>query len=170
MLLSNEDLSASPFNTFKEAKPKTVSNVIRSFQGTQILHPLILVVEDDADTRLMLKYLLEIWNYRVIEAVTGEEALDKATSRNPDLILMDYMLPDIDGLTTTERMRELPILAKTPIIFVSAYSEEKVRASVLAAGANDYLIKPINFGELEIALEKHLKNKSSSQNIPREAL
>ncbi len=165
MFLTNDDLSASPLNSSGRVKIKKMSNGIQYLPAAPVLHPLVLIVEDDADTRLMLKYLLEIWNYRVIEANSGEEAIEMAVSQKPDVILMDYKLPKIDGLTTTERMRELLIHEDTKIIFISAHSEEKVRASVLAAGADDYLVKPVNFGELEIALEKHLKNKSSHQRL-----
>ncbi len=146
-------------------------NNIQLSSRANVFAPLVLIVEDDMDTRLMLKYLLEIWHYRVIEAVTGEEALEMATSQKPDVILMDYKLPKIDGLTATERIRELPIHRQTVIIFVSAYSEERVRASVLAAGANDYLVKPIDFGDLEISLEKHLNNnKTFGKRLSSEVL
>jgi len=165
IFLKNDDTASSPLNSFREAKSKKVSNVIQFLPALPIFHPLVLIVEDDADTRLMLKYLLEIWSYRVIEAETGEAAVEKAASQRPDAILMDYKLPDIDGLTTTERIRELSIHADTAIIFISAYPEEKVRASVLAAGADDYLVKPIDFGELEVSLEKHLTNKMSRHRL-----
>lgn len=142
----------------------TVQNINQISPVTRVFQPLILIVEDDADTRLMLKYLLGIWNYRVIEADTGEEALEMVASQNPDVILMDYKLPNIDGLTASIRIREIPGHEETTIIFVSAYSDEKIRASVLAAGANDYLVKPINFGELEVSLEKHLSRRKIPHN------
>lgn len=125
-----------------------------------MLFPLILIVEDDEDTRLMLKYLLEIWNYQVIEAMSGEEALQMALDKKPDVILMDYKLPMIDGLTTTKLIRERGELEDTVIIFVSAYSEPSVRSSALVAGGDDFLVKPINFGDLEKSLQTHLKVKN----------
>jgi DNA-binding response OmpR family regulator len=125
--------------------------------------PLILIVEDDNDTRVMMKYLLNLWSYQVIEAVDGEEGLEMAEEFQPDFILMDYSLPKSDGLTTTKQIRELPQLAKTPIIFISAFTELSVRTSALAAGADDFLTKPLDFGELEKALKKHSKNSYSQQ-------
>ena len=127
---------------------------------TDVFAPLVLIVEDDEDTRMMLKYLLEIWNYKVIEASTGEDAVQTAKTRQPDVILMDYKLPKIDGLTTTRRIREQKNLEAAIIIFVSAHTEPSVRESALAAGGDDFLIKPIDFGALEISLEKHLKSKN----------
>jgi DNA-binding response OmpR family regulator len=105
-----------------------------------------------------MKYLLNLWSYQVIEAVDGDEGLEMAEDFQPDFILMDYSLPKSDGLTTTKQIRELPQLAKTPIIFISAFTELSVRASALSAGADEFLTKPIDFGELEEALGKHLKN------------
>lgn len=132
---------------------------IEFFSKSKKSHPLILIVEDDEDTRVMLRYLLEIWNYRVIEAGSGEEVLPMLAEHRPDLILMDYKLPDVDGLTTTERIRAVSLYDRTAIIFVSAVSHENARQSALAAGADAYLVKPIDFGELELALEKHLAAK-----------
>jgi len=162
MLLANNNLCTSPLKPLNEVK--TVSKNKQYFLKQNDFYPLVLIVEDDADTRLMLKYLLEIWKYRVIEAYTGEEALEMTYSQNPDVILMDYKLPKINGITTTERIREFPNHKDTVIIFVSAYSDEKIRDSVLASGANEYLVKPINFGNLETSLERHLKN---NRNIER---
>lgn len=125
--------------------------------------PLILIVEDDNDTRVMMKYLLNLWSYQVIEAVDGEEGLEMAEEFQPDFILMDYSLPKNDGLITTKQIRELPQLAKTPIIFISAFTELSIRTSALAAGADDFLTKPLDFGELEKALKKHSKNNYSQQ-------
>lgn len=122
--------------------------------------PLVLVVEDDDDTSLMLKYLLEIWKYRVILAVSDDQAMQLAENCQPDVILMDYKLPNIDGLATTRRMRELPSLAETVIISISACSEPSLRASALAAGSNEFLYKPVDFGKLEISLETHLQTKN----------
>ena len=119
--------------------------------------PLVLIVEDDGETRTMMTYLLKLWSYRVIEAVDGEEGLRMAENLHPDIILMDYDLPKINGLITTGRIRELPLHKETPIVFISAFSEPSVRASALAAGADDFLVKPIDFGQLEKSLDRHLK-------------
>jgi len=119
--------------------------------------PLVLIVEEDNDTRMMLKYLLEIWKYRVIEAADGEEAMRMAEGSRPNIVLLDYKLPYIDGLNIVRRMRERQLLDETIIIFVTACTDPAARASALAAGSDDFLIKPIDFGKLEISLEKHLR-------------
>jgi CheY-like chemotaxis protein len=152
-----EEFCSSPFD-FNNEDNTVLKNIKLSPKAKNFL-PLILIVEDDEDTRQMLKYLLEIWNYRIIEAVTGEEALEKAENFQPDVILMDYRLPTIDGLTTTRRLREISKLEKTIIIFVSANTDNKTRAAALAAGANDYLIKPIDFGKLEQSLSGNFNLK-----------
>lgn len=158
MYLEKKDFKISPRKSIREVK--FVSKSIQVSPQTNVFSPLVLIVEDDEDTRLMLKYLLEIWNYRVIEAVTGEEAVEKAKIKHPDVILMDYKLPKIDGLTATRRIREQNELDGTVIIFVSAESAPSVRASALAVGGSDFLLKPIDFGALEISLETHLKSKN----------
>jgi two-component system sensor histidine kinase BarA len=73
---------------------------------------------------------------------------------------MDFSLPKIDGLTATRQIRELAMHGETPIIFISAHTEAAVRDSALAAGADDFLTKPVDFGELEEALDTHSKNKN----------
>lgn len=168
MFLKKEDYKPSHPFFFREVK--SVSKNIPVSPRTNVLSPRILIVEDDEDTRLMLRYLLEIWNYQVIEANTGEEALGLAASEKPDVILMDYKLPKIDGLATTKRLREQASLEQTVIIFVSASSESSVRADALAVGGDDFLVKPIDFGALEISLEKHLKSKNKCRNTIIKAL
>ena len=159
MYLADKNLKkSSTRNSLKEVK--TVSKNIRVSPQRNVSAPLVLIVEDDEDTRLMLKYLLEIWNYKVIEATNGEEAVQTAKTRQPDVILMDYKLPKIDGLATTKQIREQKSLEQTIIIFVSAETASDVRSSALAVGGDDFLLKPINFGDLEMSLEKHLKSKN----------
>ncbi len=120
---------------------------------------LILVVEMDEDTRLMMKYLLEMWKHRVIETAEIDEALHLTELRQPDFILFSGSAQTGGSLTTIRRMRELSS-GQTGIIFISAFSETAVRASALAAGADDFLIKPIDFGRLELKLQKHLEKIS----------
>jgi CheY-like chemotaxis protein len=163
MFLTDKNSPSSPLNSFREVKPTPRSKKIRFSSGALDSQPLVLIVEDDPDTRLMLKYLLEMWNHRVIEAMSGEEAVEMAAKTNPDVILMDLKLPKIDGLTATERICALPTPVKPVIIFVSAVNDGQIRDSALSVGADEYLIKPINFGELERMLEKHLKINKVNQ-------
>ena len=122
------------------------------------MHPLVkkqdepltvLVVEDTEDNRFMMRRLLEMTGYRVVEAMNGEEAVKVAQAETPQLILMDLSLPVIDGLAATRLIRKLPALQSTPIIAVSAHDSADFQAEALHAGCNSYITKPIDFTELE---------------------
>jgi CheY-like chemotaxis protein len=114
----------------------------------------VMVVEDFEDNRFMMRRLLEMSGYEVIEAVNGEEAVEKALRVRPTLILMDLSLPLLDGLAATRKIREYPELADVPIVAVSAHDTSDFHAEALAAGCNDYVTKPIDFDELEELLSK----------------
>lgn len=116
----------------------------------------VLVVEDFADNRFMMRKLLEMSGYQVVEAVDGKEAVEVAESARPDLILMDLSLPRLDGLDATRRIRELDGLRHVPIVAVSAHDTNDFHADALAAGCNEYVTKPIDFDELDALVKKLL--------------
>jgi CheY-like chemotaxis protein len=118
--------------------------------------PTVLVVEDFEDNRFMMRRLLELSGYRVIEAVNGEQAVEAAESERPDLILMDLSLPKLDGLAATRRIRQQDGAARVPIVAVSAHDTTDFHADALAAGCNEYVTKPIDFDQLESLLKKLL--------------
>jgi len=124
--------------------------------------PTVMVVEDFEDNRFMMRRLLEMSGYRVLEAVNGEEAVELAHKERPQLILMDLSLPQLDGLAATRRIRQHADLRDVPIVAVSAHDTADFHADALAAGCNDYVTKPIDFDQLE-ALLKRLLPKNSSQ-------
>ena len=124
--------------------------------GAKTAQPLVMIVDDHADTREMLKYVIERSGCRVVEASDGEEALRLARTRPPHLILMDIVLPRLDGYKVTERIREIEGLRQTTIIFLSGRAEPKSREMAFAVGGNDYFLKPIDLRELELALRKYL--------------
>jgi two-component system KDP operon response regulator KdpE len=105
----------------------------------------ILVVEDEADMRRFLDALLAGHGYRVVEATLGRDGLVEVATRNPDVILLDLGLPDMDGLEFTRRVRER---TQVPIIVISARGQEKDKIDALDLGADDYLTKPFDAGEL----------------------
>jgi two-component system, cell cycle response regulator DivK len=109
----------------------------------------VLLVEDTEDNRFMMRRLLELDGYRVVEAMNGEEAVKLAKAECPQLILMDLSLPVIDGLAATRLIRKLPDCQRTPIIAVSAHDTADFQSEALLAGCNSYITKPINFNELE---------------------
>jgi CheY-like chemotaxis protein len=114
----------------------------------------ILIVEDFDDTRLMMKLWLTRSGYRVIEAQTGEEAVARAQSELPDLIIMDVMMPGLNGLDATRRIRQYQPLRNTPIVAVSAYGAEKYRRIALDAGCNEYVSTPFEPEALKELIRK----------------
>ena len=106
---------------------------------------VVLVVEDEAQIRRLLRVSLERNGYQVVEAATGEEGIDQAIGHQPDLVLLDLGLPDTDGLAVLGRIREW---SQVPIIIVSVRGREDDKIKALDAGANDYITKPFGTGEL----------------------
>src|SRR3954471_10470525 len=117
--------------------------------------PLLLIVEDDAQMRKFLRAALASHGYRLVEAMDGKEGLTQAAAYNPDLILLDLGLPDIDGLEVTKRLREW---ASAPIIVISARGQEDDKIRALDAGADDYLTKPFGTGELSARIRVALRH------------
>lgn len=115
-----------------------------------------LLVEDNSDNRLLLRFTLSKHGWEVIEVATGEEAVALATSERPDLIIMDLQLPDIDGLEATRRIRDTLGAAAPPIVAVSSYAMGQDRAEAEAAGCDGYIEKPINTETIVAELETYL--------------
>ena len=120
----------------------------------------VLLVEDTEDNRFMMRRLLEMAGYRVVEAMNGEEAVKLAKSESPQLILMDLSLPVIDGLAATRLIRKLPDFESTPIIAVSAHDTSDFQLEAIDAGCNSYVTKPIDFNELEELISQLLQNRA----------
>jgi CheY-like chemotaxis protein len=116
----------------------------------------LLLVEDTEDNRFMMRRLLEMEGYRVVEAKNGEEAVKIAEQEEPALILMDLSLPVIDGLAATKLIRRLPAFRDVPIIAVSAHDTTDFEQEALTAGCDSYITKPIDFVELEELIAKLL--------------
>ena len=137
----------------KNINPPEISD---DYKPPNNLIPIILIVDDDEDSRSMLRTLLELWKYLVIEAADGVEAVKIAEKTCPDLILMDVKLPRLDGFATTHLIRQSAKTANVPIVFLSGCSETTYKKKAAAVGGNEYLTKPINFDELEIILGKYI--------------
>ena len=116
----------------------------------------ILLVEDTEDNRFMMRRLLEMSGYQVVEATNGEEAVRLAESERPDAILMDLSLPVIDGLAATRAIRKLDGFGTVPIVAVSAHDTSDFQSDALEAGCNSYITKPIDFSQLEILIARLL--------------
>jgi len=120
----------------------------------------VLLVEDTEDNRQMMRRLLEMSGYRVVEAINGVEAVEVANQIRPQIILMDLSLPFIDGLAATRRIRSLPGLSKVPIVAVSANDTADFHSEALDAGCNAYITKPIDYPELEDLVNRLLASDS----------
>ena len=121
------------------------------------VRPTVLVVEDFEDNRFMMRRLLEMSGYHVVEAVNGQQAVELAGEESPDVILMDLSLPMLDGLAATRKIRERDQLSRVPIIAVSAHDSADFHAEALAAGCNEYVTKPIDFDQLIQLLDRILQ-------------
>lgn len=124
---------------------------------------VFLVVEDFEDSRFMMRRLLEMAGYKVLEASDGEQAVKIAVDARPALILMDLSLPKLDGLSATREIRKKRVLRKVPIVAVSAHDSPQTRAEALAAGCDEYITKPIDFDILNSVLERYISDNPSPQ-------
>ena len=127
--------------------------------------PLILVIEDDKPVRTLITTTLKAHDYRYLEAPTGETAILESTSHNPDILLLDLGLPDMDG---NQIIRSVRSWTSTPIIVISARSMEQDKADALDLGADDYLTKP--FGKIELlarirAAIRHTRTTSQDEGV-----
>ena len=104
----------------------------------------VLVVEDDDDSRYLMRLELERLGYLVSEAENGVKGVEIALSEHPDIILMDLTLPEMDGLEATSRIRSDPQMSEVPIIAVTAHQENDFREEAKASGFNAYVTKPID--------------------------
>ena len=108
---------------------------------------------------MTMRALLEAEGYQVLEAGDGGEVIDLVRMTRPDLILMDVAMPTMDGVTTARRIRRAKdAIARVPIVFVTALGAAVDRETALAAGGNDYLVKPISQRELLRSVERHVKD------------
>ena len=127
---------------------------------------MILVVEDEKAIRNFMKISLETQGYRVLESTTGMEAVALIMSHNPDLIVLDLGLPDIDGIDVIRKVREFK---ETPVIIVSARGQDRDKIDALDLGADDYLTKPFSMGELlarvRVLLRRNNKSKNSNSTV-----
>lgn len=153
--------SATSLLNFDEVKEDTNKQPLAAQAVNKF--PLVLIADEDDDTRLMMKYLLNLWNYRVVEASNDDEAFETAKNERPDLLLISDKFSRIDGLTTIRRIRELRELDGAVIIFINGYAEPSIHASALAVGADDFMTKPIDFGRLETKLDQYLKKNSETK-------
>ena len=121
------------------------------------MNPYILVVEDEDALATLLQYNLDKEGYQVAVATDGEEALVLASERQPDLVLLDWMLPKVSGIEVCRRLRARPETRNVPILMLTARGEESDRVRGLDTGADDYIIKPFSMTELSARIRAVLR-------------
>ncbi len=124
----------------------------------------ILLVDDDPDFVEATKVVLESRPYEVITAFSGEEGLQKAREEKPDLVLLDIIMPDIDGFQVCQQLKKDPQLSQIPVIMITSFSEKYMETSIgvsqgLSLEAEDFVDKPVAPAELLIRVEKWLKSR-----------
>ena len=116
----------------------------------------VLIVDDEPFNVDVLEQELEDTDYELITASNGQEALDKIKSQQPDLILLDLMMPVLDGFAVLKEIKDDDVLRDIPVIIVSAASDSKSIVKGIKQGADDYITKPIDAESLKVKLKDHL--------------
>ena len=129
----------------------------------------VALIEDDADLYALVKYNLEKEGFSVVGAQTGRGVLDLCRRERPDLLLLDIMLPDSDGLDICKRIRQHPELAHIPVIFLTARASETDRIVGLELGANDYIIKPFFVRELIARVKIQFRGQTNANRVLKAA-
>ena len=140
----SENPSDSSVNTSSPLSQKTIQK------------KLVLILSKEPDTRFLFKTLLEMWGYRVETAENFEELASVAEQTRPSLILMDTSLPFVDNMTKMQQMLKSEAFGKSPIVLLSGHAQPRFRNLALALGADDFLVKPVDFDLLEECLKKNI--------------
>ena len=124
--------------------------------------PLVLVADDEEDIRALVAFRLDRAGYDVITAADGEEALTLATTRLPDLIVLDMMMPKANGLEVTRSLRGLDSTKDIPVILLTARAQEADVASGFEAGVDDYVKKPFSPKDLQLRVQALLERRPAA--------
>ncbi len=127
----------------------------------------IVLIEDDADLYNLVQYNLDKEGFQVVGSQTGKGALDMCRREHPDLVILDIMLPDSDGLEICKGIRANSDLANTPVIFLTARASETDRIVGLELGANDYIVKPFFVRELIARVKIHFRGDKPVSKVLR---
>jgi len=147
--------------------PATKMKVTGKFRAVKLdpsNRPTILLIEDTDEVIMMIRDYLELAGYRVVTAKDGVEGITQAQLIHPDLILMDVMMPRMDGLEATRTLRSDPEFEGTPIIALTALAMPSDRERCISAGMNDYMSKPVNLKELVKTIQRFLVNKEEANS------
>lgn len=128
---------------------------------------MVLVVDDMPANRSVLCRQLELHSYGAVSVDGGEAALDLISKSRPDIVLLDYMMPNMNGIEVLQRLRSDPATADLPVIMVTARAENQATVEALEAGADDYVTKPIDFSVLRARIESHLQKQGNASDLRR---
>ena len=130
-------------------------------QSNQSQQTTILVVDDNEDNLLLLSYVLEESGYLAVQGSCGEEAIDLAAQCKPDLILLDILLPDMNGMIVIRHLRKQRALRNVPIIAVTALARPTEQANIIAAGFTDYIAKPYMLDDIQALIARYIDGWAS---------
>ena len=154
LIKKNEKISNSEISGILGIPEDEVAQRIESFSDKR---SKILLVDDEIDTLLPLKRSLEVEDYIVVGAANGLEALIKAKTEIPDIILLDLMMPEMDGYEVCEKLKKDPVTKNIPVIILTAKDAVRDKVKGLDIGADDYVTKPFNLNELKARVKSVLR-------------
>ena len=158
------------------SKMKTTSSRSAAADAPMTKQERIVVIEDEADILEVLQYNLTREGYRVDTSQSGEEGLERVRDQDPDLVLLDLMLPELDGIEVCRRLKADPVTSSIPVIMVTAKGEESDVVLGLQMGADDYVTKPFNPRELTARVKAVLRRgplkeqRGTGERIVRDGL
>ena len=121
----------------------------------------ILIIDDEPDMLELVSFHVRAAGHKVLQAATGKAGLHSAQSNLPDLIILDVMLPDLEGFTICEMLRRLPSTASTPVLMLTALDGELARAHAIGCGVTGYLRKPCNMAKLVEQIDQTLREEEA---------
>jgi DNA-binding response OmpR family regulator len=128
----------------------------------------VLIVDDVEDNRIVLERALRSSGYATSLASSGREALSMISLRRPDIVLLDWMMPDLSGLETLRAIREIYPKTQLPVIMCTAMDEEMSVVTAISEGANDYMLKPISLPILRARMSAHLDQRDAMVTLSKE--
>lgn len=154
LVKKNENISNSEISKILGIPEVEIAERIENFSDTR---SKILIVDDEIDTLLPLKMSLEAEDYLVLGASNGFEALELAKTNIPDLILLDIMMPGMDGYEVCARLKKYPVTRNIPVIMLTAKDAVREKVKGLDIGADDYVTKPFNLNELKARIKSVMR-------------
>ncbi len=172
--VSNEEWLSNLYNRAKffggstsSTENQTPEPVASSAHSPEDTRPTVVIADDEPDMLRFLKSQL-VQHYRVIEAKNGQEAIDRAIEAKPDLILLDMMMPEKDGLQACRELRDHPATHTTPIVMLTARADEETKIAALNVGVSDFLPKPFSSTELHVRLRNLVDSHGFQRQLGRQ--